>query len=718
MAKDSRLAEIYRQELKSKGLLSALISASDERRKEKMDVRNLLPSTGLTGAAFQKVFGKSYRYKSKKDSVKNVSDGMESKSTDDKLTRISNDTKITAKNSIVLPGMARDMNVMRQNMQQLVRLNGGKPAKGADALFKRANQRNTMYQSLTSTKKTEKSEQEESGGILSTLSSIGGGILGGLGAIGGSLVGLVGSVLGGLGSLLGGAARGILSVISAPLSALGPLGIILGVGAGFILYQISKNIDFEKIGSDFKKILGLEDNKEKSVITLLAEKLNETFNTTIFTDMLNKMNDTIQTSFDKISDVVVGSFNFVSGALIALAKDMRGHFLQFIDEYGTYLIAAAAGGGALALGGGGLAGRGIASIAKLAIANPVAAGLAAAAGVTYYGLSKLAPTEQERLSEGIPAERKRLEATIKNNMIEEPVKQRARERLEEIKQEEKALIEKAAMRQTDNFSNFVNSNTLSSSIQAAGTERQRVSESNDERQREANRYSTKPSRQTSSSPSMQTDESLSGKTFASLTEDQKTAFLEAQRIAEGGNLSGVVRDYNNPGAMIYSPIAAKYGAVKGEKGFTDAAGRRYNFAKFPTLVQGEAAQRALWESDAYRNMSLSEALRKWNGTKEGTAESGSYEKLIANAIGARPTITAATPSSGNAVTPSVSPMESILASMSAATQKLSEVMFNRELQQAASSPVFSGGQMPGAPQIKAQPYDSEFHLGIVRNQAV
>ena len=86
--------------------------------------------------------------------------------------------------------------------------------------------------------------------------------------------------------------------------------------------------------------------------------------------------------------------------------------------------------------------------------------------------------------------------------------------------------------------------------------------------------------------------------------------------------------------------------------------------------------------------------------------------------GGAPTVTAQTPTSGNAVTPSVSPMQSILESMSAATQKLSEVMFNRELQQAASSPVFSGGQMPGAPQIKAQPYESEFYLNTVKSQAL
>ena len=59
MAKDSRLAEIYRQELKSKGLFSAFISASAERNKEKLDIRNMIPKSGISGAALEKIFGKN-----------------------------------------------------------------------------------------------------------------------------------------------------------------------------------------------------------------------------------------------------------------------------------------------------------------------------------------------------------------------------------------------------------------------------------------------------------------------------------------------------------------------------------------------------------------------------------------------------------------------------------------------------------------------------------
>lgn len=49
--------------------------------------------------------------------------------------------KIIAKNSMSLPGMARDMNVMRQNIVKLVKLKGGKANLGADAFFLKEDER-------------------------------------------------------------------------------------------------------------------------------------------------------------------------------------------------------------------------------------------------------------------------------------------------------------------------------------------------------------------------------------------------------------------------------------------------------------------------------------------------------------------------------------------------------------------------------------------------
>ena len=49
--------------------------------------------------------------------------------------------KIIGKNFMSLPGFARDLNVARQNIQKLVKLEGGEPARGADAQFLKEGER-------------------------------------------------------------------------------------------------------------------------------------------------------------------------------------------------------------------------------------------------------------------------------------------------------------------------------------------------------------------------------------------------------------------------------------------------------------------------------------------------------------------------------------------------------------------------------------------------
>ena len=130
MAKDSRIAEIFRQELKKdKGLVSAYLSALGERGREKTDIRRILPQSGISGAISQRMFGRPYRASGPKG---DGSSGIESKSM---LTKISMDGQITAKNSLFLPQMAKDMNLMRQNIAKLVKSTGVTPATKASSAF-------------------------------------------------------------------------------------------------------------------------------------------------------------------------------------------------------------------------------------------------------------------------------------------------------------------------------------------------------------------------------------------------------------------------------------------------------------------------------------------------------------------------------------------------------------------------------------------------------
>jgi len=259
MARESRLADIYRSELKNKGLLGALVSAIGERGKEKTDIRRILPQSGLTGAAFGKMFGKAYKYndrpKSSVGSVRNVGstvgssgDSAVSQEVNEKLTRISTDNRITAKNTIVLPAMARDMNLTRMNIQKLVKLSGGKASTKSDMFFKRAGEREDQYESQfkknTGTSKSATATPTAGGGGLgSLLSGLGGGMLSG-----------IGSAISGIASSLGSIGGGILTGLGAVFGGLGIIGLVGFAVVGWIIKQFFDSIPFGKIGESFGEV--------------------------------------------------------------------------------------------------------------------------------------------------------------------------------------------------------------------------------------------------------------------------------------------------------------------------------------------------------------------------------------------------------------------------------------------------------------------------------
>jgi lysozyme len=178
--KESRLAQIYRQELaKNRGFLGSFAGASGARVREITDLRrHLLPQMGITGAISQRVFGKPFRYGNGMgtETTSNSSSGTD-RVVSDKLTRIDINSKMTAKNTIVLPAMARDMNLMRLNMQKMVTLSGGTASIKSDMFFKRAADREALYESqfkktsgLAADSTVKKSNTiEKSGGFLSSI---------------------------------------------------------------------------------------------------------------------------------------------------------------------------------------------------------------------------------------------------------------------------------------------------------------------------------------------------------------------------------------------------------------------------------------------------------------------------------------------------------------------------------------------------------------------
>ena len=151
-----RLAKILESEYKSKGISSGAMSAVGKRSLEIADPRNyLFGGSGLGSIIGRKIFGRGYSASRTNNIVNNnnitglgpaPSSGLSDQSVD-LLRSMKADTAITAKSAIVLPAMSRDMNLVRQNIAKLLLKFGEKPSYKADMFFKRAKEREDMYES-------------------------------------------------------------------------------------------------------------------------------------------------------------------------------------------------------------------------------------------------------------------------------------------------------------------------------------------------------------------------------------------------------------------------------------------------------------------------------------------------------------------------------------------------------------------------------------------
>jgi hypothetical protein len=148
---------------------------------------------------------------------------------------------LIAKQSLAFPGIARDVNVLRQNISKLVKIKGETAATKADKFFKSEDQREaeleaTRSKSKAATPATEKGGKEsapkEEGGIGGLLS-----MLNPVKLIGGLITGIVG----GFASLFsGGSILAILSKIFVPAMLIG--GLINGILDGIKVWKKSGSI--------------------------------------------------------------------------------------------------------------------------------------------------------------------------------------------------------------------------------------------------------------------------------------------------------------------------------------------------------------------------------------------------------------------------------------------------------------------------------------------
>jgi hypothetical protein len=138
----NRLASILEQEYKTKGLVGGTASAVGKAAKEKLDIRNALFSgEGIGSVIGTKIFGKGYSATKREKTGTQKSTSPESLSSalssgeSPVLQEMNANMKLTAKNSMSLPMMARDMNLMKLNIFKLVKSFGDKPNTNKTDMF-------------------------------------------------------------------------------------------------------------------------------------------------------------------------------------------------------------------------------------------------------------------------------------------------------------------------------------------------------------------------------------------------------------------------------------------------------------------------------------------------------------------------------------------------------------------------------------------------------
>ena len=119
---------VKEQRSQGAGVFGSLGKATGQRTLERIDPRNyLFNRNGLAAALFPGLKG----FQAKTGTTSKLNEASSSSLSSNQANSLASRIEDVAKNTFVLPGMARDMNVMRQNIIKLVRLGGGKPSNKA-----------------------------------------------------------------------------------------------------------------------------------------------------------------------------------------------------------------------------------------------------------------------------------------------------------------------------------------------------------------------------------------------------------------------------------------------------------------------------------------------------------------------------------------------------------------------------------------------------------
>jgi hypothetical protein len=702
----SRLSQILEQEYKNMGVVSGSMSAVGKRAREKLDVRNALFSgSGVGSILGRKILGKGYSATAKGvGSTRSASPTIEGLS-NSTLENINTNTSITAKNTSVMPMMARDMNLMKLNMFKVVKLLGGTAnTNKTDMFWSNAKKREENYQSQfgksstspTSSNNTNMAKpSEEGGGLLSMLFK-------GL---------LAGGLLAGIGKLLeNDQVRETLKGFATSVIA----ALFNGIGKTFeLLADILTSDEVIKAFKDM--VVGIFSTLGK----VLEKKVD--------------LGSLGEWSLGGILAATVGAFAAFKGALLLAQGALLG-------------IGARMAGGAI---GGAVAGAGATAAGAAGIGVMGVLGVGAAIGAVIGSLYLLKKSMDERVDDrDVPLTPQEeldsvtsagADTSYKPPMVVAAEKRRAAEKQKRIDAKIKEYEDSNAYLQSqiDNPNERTNVTSLQNQIK-------KNKELIDKLKGGSSPSPTPAGSDSQSAASSTTPTGSSLLDLIASGESGKAGYDAANK----GNAGDMPEGYPGLSKLTVNEVmglqsagkvfaAGRYqiipktlaGLMSGAYGNTGVKGDDlYNASTQDKLATalinkrlkeggGDPIKTQLALSQEFASIadpSTGKSYYAGKGNNKASISTAQIQAVLSGTPGASPSAVAQTPTiPGNQIASASNPNSGLLDQLVEDTRVMKEIELNKQMQQAAASPVFRGGQMPGAPQMKATPYPEEFYRGLV-----
>lgn len=589
---------IKKQRQSGKGFISSIGYASGASLAEKIDPRNILFKKGsLLNALFPNVKGFQASTGKIDTLKKNLESPVVQNVSNEELTKINVQLSVIGKNTMSLPIMMRDINVMRQSMVKLVRLQGGTQQDKADRFFSKSKEMESLYESNlnarkgSSTSPTAVATPKEKTWLEKIADFFGDGLL------------------------------------SFLLKSGAVLAIATGIGKYFTSPEFRQFVDssikkmFDTIDSVLKVIFG-DDYQQKIKEVFLDIAKNAAIGLGVgiaavvavfatFQIALNALVAAVSAAAAKIA----GSVGLPGGAPGVPDVPDRGKpgskkptTRPRDPKTGRFTKLPKAGGG---IGAAGKA-LGIASILGLVI------------DAVYTSDDEITILRDAGFSNSKVFDK--MEESDQQDYLEKLYTKDVKE--SELKSYRDSLLKKYNIEDTNTpwrwKERYVQkvSPTVVPSTNAEGMKNY------------VPRRSPTPSTE-STSP-----EAISGeRTFNALSKEEQDRLLINQANAEGSTKPGTVGyRHNNPGNIIAKgplevyPAQAKFGGIPGET-ITGPDGVTRTFVKFPSWEAGMEAQRDLW-SRKYGSMPLNAALQTWAQAKG--QEASSYQTASLGGLGQMP----------------------------------------------------------------------------------